>query len=91
MTQTILDIILVGLRFLDRVSQDKIKKEILGLQTDYAAELSKPYDQIDDARLYSLKLRLDGIVQLYCSAAQGSDASHSSGQTEPHIPLSGAV
>ena len=91
MTQTILEIILVGLKFIDRASQDKIKNEILGLQTDYAAELSKEYDQIDDGRLYSLRLRLDSIISLYCSAAKRSDASHSDGQGEPHLPLSGAV
>jgi|GEM_PF-6825547 hypothetical protein len=81
MTQTILEIILVGLKFLDRLDQDKIKKEILGLQNDYAQELSKDYDSIDDARLYSLRLRLTGIVQLYCSAAQGQNPAPSNGQT----------
>jgi hypothetical protein len=91
MTQTILEIILVGLKFIDRASQDKIKNEILELQTDYAAELSKEYDQIDDGRLYSLRLRLDSIISLYCAAAKRSDSSHSDGQGEPHLPLSGAV
>lgn len=87
----ILDVILVSLKFIDRYSQDRIRLEILELNQDYAEELSKPYDQIDDARLHSIRMRLDGIADLYRAAAQRSDLADLDRQAGPDLPLSGAV
>lgn len=70
--QSVLSIIEISLHLIDQYEADKIKNEIASLRSDYAEELSKPYDDIDDARLYSIKLRLNGIVQLYSTAAQSA-------------------
>ena len=76
---SVLKIILVSLHLIEKAQADKIKNEILSLQTDYAEEWGKPYEEIDDARLHSIKLRLDGIIQLYSAAAQGTPTKDSQG------------
>lgn len=71
--ESVLKIIEISLHLINRVEADKIKNEILQLRSDYIEELSKDYDSIDDARLFSMELRLSGIIQLYSAAASGSN------------------
>ncbi len=87
MVETILSIVLVGLKFLDRVDQDKIKSKILDLRTKYAEEIARqqrpiePGEEItednrpiDNARVFSLERELRDILQLYSSAVQRTAA-----------------
>lgn len=71
--ESVLKIIEISLRLVEKSLADRIKNEILSLRSDYAEELGKPFDQIDDDKLYSIRLRINGIVQLYTSAIEGSD------------------
>lgn len=75
-----LEAIVIGLRFLDRESQVRIASEMVSLKQDYEQELAKPYNEIDDARLHSIRMRLDGIISIYRAAAQGSCAKDSHGK-----------
>lgn len=66
-----LQVLLEGLKLLETAVGDPIKKEALSLQTDWDIELGKPYDQIDDARLDSIRGEFMRIVQLYSTAIEG--------------------
>ena len=70
--ETVLKIIEISLHMVNRALANQITNEILALRSDYAEEWGKPYEEIDDGRLYSIQLRLDGIVQLYSAAAKGT-------------------
>lgn len=87
MVETILEIVLVGLKFLDRADQEKIKDKILDLRSKYAAEMShsfrpleanENFDEnsrpVDNARLYSIERELRDILQLYRTAVEGAQA-----------------
>ncbi len=79
MVNTILEIVLIGLKFLERADQDKIRKEILELRTQYATELAKPENQIDDALLDSISAHLVRILSLYRSAIEGTNPPNQQG------------
>lgn len=81
MIDSVLEAIVIGLRFLDRESQIAIASEIVNLKQDYEQELAKPYTEIDDARLHSIRMRLDGIISIYRAAAQGSGIKDLNGKT----------
>lgn len=80
MIEAVLEAIVIGLRFLDRDSQIRIASEMVSLKQDYEQELAKPYNEIDDARLHSIRMRLDGIIAIYRAAAQGSSSQDRNGQ-----------
>lgn len=71
---TIIELITVSLKFIDRERADRIKIKILNLKEAYRDEISKEYDSIDHAAIDSIRAELRDIVQLYCAAAQGQDS-----------------
>lgn len=72
--QSIIDLLNVSLKFIDRERSDRIKNKILYLKEAYREEISK--EITDDAAIDSIIASLRDVVSIYCDAAQGSDAKN---------------
>ena len=70
MLTSILDIIDVGANLLLDHERDAIQSRVLFLRNEYAHEINQDIDNIDDAKLFSLKLELRNLISVYNTAVQ---------------------
>lgn len=69
--QSIIELLTVSVKFIDRERADMINRKILLLKESLREELSK--EIIDDAAIDSINSSLRDVVSVYCAAAQGQD------------------
>lgn len=69
-----IEVMLQALKLINTEVGDPIKKQALSLKQDWATEISKPYDQIDDARLDSIRSEFLRLVSVYGAAVEGQVA-----------------